>query len=396
MQLRELADKFVDETDNGVKQVALGVLMGLLCWGAEERKGTSPIRPKLADWFWRPFDDPSFVISAFDPKYRRRDEIAVTDLARHLPKRDFPNVDFRVIPLGHADWGDVLKTDRDIEAICIIGRLGMYGSEALRDWGTDQTRLRFPVDKRPPGLRMGKLYPEFHQIVESHGPSRNDESYVAHEDRKERTDYGLVQHYSVWFDARPTTVVLCAGCSGLGTYGAVQWMIELAKSPIELPKDVPDDVCMEALIEVKADRASFPRNWQPKPKRLLRLYLGDQQWLQNDREWLRRAPCEIRVLYDRSGQPDEVLLDGEAAGPRRDAEIFRLLVRLAELTVNSPKQPIKVSKLAAMEDIWSSNPTKEVDARRRVGHLRKQYLGRALSIHEASVQLDAKVVLDHL
>lgn len=394
IQLRELADKFAEESDKGVKQVALGVLIRLLSWGPEQQLKASSTKQKLADWFWRPFDEPSFVISAFDPKYRRRDEIAVTELARHLSKRDFPNVDFRVIPLGYADWGDALKSDRGIEAVCVIGRLGMYGPQAIRDWGTDKTRLRFPLEERPAGLRTGKLHPEFHRITESHGPVRGDTPYVAQENQKERTDYGLVQRYTAWFDARPITVVLCAGCTGLGTFGAVQWMIELSRMPIEFPKGVPQDACMEALIEVKADRASFPRHWHPKPKRLLRLLLGDQQWLQEETDWLHRAPSEIRVVYDQDGRPSEVFLDGEATGPRRDADIFRLLVRLAELTDSDSEQPVKVSTLAAMEDIWSTNPTKEVDARRRVGHLRKQYLGRALSIQDASLRLDAKIVLD--
>ncbi|MBC8875231.1 MAG: hypothetical protein H8E44_37895 [Planctomycetes bacterium] len=392
-QLRELGYKFTDEPNDDVKKVALEVLIGLLSCGTDQRK-TPSTKLKLADWFWRPFHNPSLVISAFDPEYRRRDEIAVTDLARHLPKKDFPNAEFRVIPLGYADWGDVLKTDRDIGAVCIIGRLGMFGLEAVREWDTNKTRLRFPTHDRPQDLCIGELNPDFHRIEETHGPAGNGVAHIAHEDDRERTDFGLIQRYSVWFDTRPTTVVLCAGCSGLGTFGAVQWMIELMKSPIELPKEVSDDACFEALIEVKADVAPFPRHWQPKPKRLLNLYLGDHQWSQDTQEWLIRAPFKIRVIYDRDGHADGVLLDGQPTGPRRDAVIFRLLVKLAELTAAAPGESVKISSLAAMGDIWGSKPTNETNARRRAGQLRRQYLGRALSISESSLRLDAKVDFD--
>jgi hypothetical protein len=391
-QLQKLAKAFLEESEPAVKDLARDVLVGLLCAGVREEPAQVE-QQKLATWFSRPFRSPSLVITAFDPNHRRRDEIAVIDLARHFSNSEYPRLSFLAIPLGFENWGDVLANHERVSTVCVIGRLGMYGPEALKQWGSDETRLYFPYSEYPPKHHMGVLDPEFHRITERVGGSDAEVHHIASENHRERTDFGVVQRYTCWSDVRPITVIICAGCSALGTLGAVRWMIELKDSPIEMPQDARREDCFEALIEVKADTAKFPRIWRPKPKRLLKLYYGNRQWVQGEvgQKWLPRAPQEITVSHGPDGSVTEVLLDGDRAGPRCDTVIFRLLTKLCDLTADRPGAAVQLSHLAQQKHIWDGNTTDVQNVRRRLGQLRKQYLGTALRIRDAEVCLDTRV-----
>src|SRR5204863_3079368 len=118
-------------------------------------------------------------------------------LARHLSLREFPRTQFEGVVHEGADWGLVPKS---CGALCVVGRLGLYGPHALQHWVRPQTRFSFIAEQRPRDLKRGQLDgARYHCILERlrrGGPARYRQ-YPTTDEEGRRTDYGIVQRYVV-------------------------------------------------------------------------------------------------------------------------------------------------------------------------------------------------------
>src|SRR5262245_11342515 len=130
-QLNELLRWQGQEDDQAIWRLSVNALIQV----ALRRPGSAvppaaaePQLSSLSEWLWSSFLKESMVLRVVDPNSRRRDEDAVIMLARHLSLRDFPRTQFEGVVHEGADWGLVPRT---CGALCIVGRLGLYGPHAL-------------------------------------------------------------------------------------------------------------------------------------------------------------------------------------------------------------------------------------------------------------------------
>jgi hypothetical protein len=156
-QVEELIHRQTQEDDQAVWRAAVNAMTQVAL-----RRPALPGRAdtveqtwaSLGDWLWMPFQKESMVLRVVDPGTRRRDEDAVIVLARHLSLREFPKTQFEGVIHESADWGLVPRT---CGALCIAGRLGLYGLDAMQYWARPISRFSFISEERPRDLKRGQL-----------------------------------------------------------------------------------------------------------------------------------------------------------------------------------------------------------------------------------------------
>jgi hypothetical protein len=397
-QIKQLHECRWKEDDMEVWRAAVNVMLELPLHNRSKDAETSPW-DSLGNWLWDPFKDPSLVFRVLDPRSRRRDEDAVILLARHLSRREFPHTEFLRIPLDKPLWGEVLE-NRPCQALCIVGRLGLFGDHAVQFWSKKDTRFRFISEHRPDGLPWGKVDPRFHCICErisASGEEGYSPAYPTTEQNGQRTDYGLVQRYEVLYKTKKVCVVVCAGASSLGTFAAVQWAADqsvgrhLNEALIPLPERVRADSTLEALLEVTADLSPSANSWQPLHLRLVKLCVDGSVWSEEERDWRRRSPEEITLVYNPS-DPEKavmVLFDGERTGLHGNSQMFRLLVEVCQLARETPTGNVDMAQLEKNDTIWDAAVTSK-QVRQRLYALKRQYLGDALLL-DGTIRLCARV-----
>jgi hypothetical protein len=348
--------------------------------------------PTLADWLWTPFKGPSAAFGLLDPKHRQRDELAKIVLARHLAFGEFPQTTFHLVHLGDPKLGELLY-DQRYGAVCLIGRLGLYGDEAVQRWTDPEARFAFPAYERPDELPGGSLDRNYHYILDRNngGNGGRGGKYVTREDRGKRTDYGLVQRYLVHDGVRALVVVACAGASSLGTLAAVQWAaVDLLRPLYQGGELLPApgwadfDTRLEALLEVTADVTPYNWEWKPSQMKVLRLSLDRAFWSQEKHGWAVEAPGRITVLTERADGADavaNVLFDNKQAPLRKNSRMFRLLGSLCLLAAASPSRTVDLGELRQDAAVWGEEgPVAEKTVRRHLTQLKFRYLGEALEV----------------
>ena len=360
---------------------------------------------RLCDWFCQPFCGPSLVVRVADPEKRRRDEEAVIELARRLGWKECPSA--RFVRVGLGEFALPVK-ELEVDGVCFVGRLGLYGPQAVFSWSMENTRFRFGREDRPDWLQPGHLDREkYHVVLED---LRDDDPlrYETDERNNKRTDYGLIQSYVVWLNNRQIRVVVCAGSSSLGTLAATYWAghdLFLANQEgkfMMLPKRVKADSCLEALVKVTADSSRSTYTWELGNVKLLHLRLDGYVWNQQEFDWDHRSAKRITVLYDRSAGRDfsndaviDLLLDGDPSRMTKSKPSFRLLVAICRLARDNGGL-VDIRKLAADAWIWDKAIGTIDDAwlnyvKTRVRNLKTHHLGQAIVIGDEQCQLLAEV-----
>lgn len=62
----------------------------------------------LIDWLWNPFQSKSACFGLTDPDYRRRDEVALIRLSRHLCEHLYPLTDIHFMKVNDPSWKQLL------------------------------------------------------------------------------------------------------------------------------------------------------------------------------------------------------------------------------------------------------------------------------------------------
>ncbi|NOX56405.1 MAG: hypothetical protein GXP27_18565 [Planctomycetes bacterium] len=359
-----------------------------------------------------PFNRRGLVLLPWDENFRRRDEFAGMVLARHLPLATHDNIEIRHVPLQHPEWGAILEGSEQLDMIVFFGRLRLYGREAEKKWGGRRLHFRFPPIDRPADLPPGELDEDYHAIEERRWDGRWRKLFRTKDVDGIRTDYALVQRYHTRLGDRSVCVILCAGCSSLGTLGGVRWILQLPHAVFTLPKDkrVTSVTPMEAIVEVKADLAAYPSPWhQLQPVEAKRLYLGKLMWVPGETPpWLPIPPQRIQVKLDEEGSPVEIKFDRKTFWPTsgKSTRLFTigLLAAAVKAAAAAPDEDHSIESLGedpavlkVLEETKTGKggvPTLE-QLRRNLRLLRKRHLGIALSCTPKTFRFQARLEVEN-
>ena len=378
------------EKEGGVLRAGLLAMLALSSVPPFDEASTG----SLGNWLLAPFRKTSAVFGLTATKFRRRDENALTWLGRRLGLDRFPKTEIAYVSVEQPDLGRLL--DHNYEAICLVGRPGLYGKAARERLSVDDLRFSFKVDQRPERLHPNQLDDDFHCIRERLGPG----SFELHRTKEEdgyRTDYGIVQRYTVEFGSRYIVVVVCAGASSLGTLGAARWVAsdlfhpthpsDDRPRPIEVPPEADPNSRMEALLHVRAKTTTSA--WERPALNLLRLYVDNHSWSLKDRKWRAKGPRAITVVQD-GGRPVEILFDGQESQLRPDNKNFRLLVAMVQTVLAKKSRRLDIGQLAADAKIWGSDPLTTDQVRGLLRTLKHRHLHETLSM-KGDIRLEAEV-----
>ncbi len=357
--------------------------------------------PKTLDEFvFQHFEKPSAVLSIAEENYHRRDENAMVHIARRLPAKDYrlTTIENDVL-LGDDSWAKKLVRN-NCETILITGRPCLYGQKALDCLKDDRLRFRFPMQGRPETLENGAIDKEFHCIHECEGSGARN-VYSTKEMGKTRTDFGLIQVYSIYNGRHWMTVVLCAGCSSLGTFGAAWWLTyEIwrphgvnGSSAIPVPPRIRENPRMEALISVTGD-ATKPI-CEPLHLELCGLYLDDYMWAPQGSQWRRTRAPVIDVAME-GNKPVWMSIDSEPARLVPHSQNFRLATQLALAVKRSTNGSVSVASLAENRYIWSGRTIPTSKVKQRLNNLNHGALKDLITVDHDEVRLAAEVVVTYL
>ena len=396
-----LSQLLMDEQDDGVWHMGVSVMIALKPRSPTITPPGQVIVPgdrlPLADWLWQPFREPSVVFGVSDPRYRRRDEGALIMLARHLSHPDFPQVQFHPALLRNPRWSPVLAQHFHA-GVCFVGRLGLYGPEALRLWGNPSLRFDFRThDLSKRSRRPGQLDPYFHCIYERTSSGAR-KYYRTIDQNGRRTDYGLVQRYAIQYEGQLIVVVLCAGSTTVGTLAAAQWAARNLPRPLHSsdlilsPDGLTPSTTMEALLEVTADLDTH--EWVLTGVKLKRLFVGDSEWDEDVRHWRTQVGHEVTIKCETSGplRPSGVLIEGELRKMKVGSQASQLLAALYQLSGGVRDAAVGLDDLKRVLKPDYKGRLSEAGLKRSLSLLKYRYLYAGLVI-EDPVILKAKLTL---
>lgn len=379
---RQLHDALRAENDVEIRE--LGMLMMLRFGSVAEPAAIEKRSGRTLDaWFSQLFQRRSALFGITEENYARRDEDALVHVARRFPPWLFQSTDVHSVPLDDDAWLQMLL-DRGYETILVMGRLCLFGGKAVTTLQGERLHLDFPVSNRPARLKRGQLHEKYHCIRESTGNGKANyhrASDVGHE----RTDYGIVQTYPVFNGRNWITVVMCAGCSSLGTLAAARWLAyDLGRPqdtagdmPIPVPRGIKPQSRMEALVRVTA--IATTRAWQPSQIELCRLYVDDALWSPDDSQWHNTRSREVKVVR-REGKPVALFLDGEQAPFKQGSQRFRLAMAVMQGVFESKDGKIELDSLTRDAAIWDGKTLPNRKVKQRLHNLDNDVLQGTLII----------------
>jgi hypothetical protein len=247
--------------------------------------------------------------------------------------------------------------------------------------------------------------PRLHRIDEFVGPG----VFVPHCAELEGnvlTDYGLIQRYVVVINGHSIVVVVCAGCTFVGTYAAAHWAAsDVFKEHGEnglIPR--PDkgewNSPLETLVKVTA-RLDPERVARPKIRvEPIDVRCDGLAWHMDSFAWERSSPKRAVFYYPASEAPSpatvsEVWLDGHRANLDPGSENRRLLIA-ACLLARANGQIVSIRSLADDATIWADRGVpSEPYVRNRLGSLRQHYFNRNLELErgKSEFRLNSEVLL---
>ncbi len=397
------------EKDPNVRNAAVMALLALALKrsSAQPADATKPsseggggAKATLGGWLFEPFGQTSAVVGVTATDYWRRDEPALTWLGRRLSLDGFPLTEFPQIALNNPD---LIKrvNDRRYEAICIVGRLGLYGHDAVEQLNGERLRFGFLSHHRPKDLPEGHLDPEYHCITERHGTGEI-KRHLTSQTTSEQTDFGLVQRYTVKLGVRYIVVVVCAGASSLGTLAAAKWAADVLFQPthpgdkqaIELPSQVADDSVLEVLLCVRAPKTTSA--WENLQITVEKILLDGSIWTLDDPKWVSIPLQVVTVVYDVNGTAVQILFDGTPSPMKPDSDIFQMMVSLAECSRARPGTKVSIKELVACQKKRVGKAPNEESVPAQMRNLKNRYLRDALSVSGEEYQLTARVDVQQL
>lgn len=397
LQLAELADEpHFRRTVLGALKT-LFALVGARSSDSDLQSYDSLPENSLAYWVWDIFlKYPSAVFATLVRRFNR-DDFAVIHLAQRLGT----NPDFETYPADQPAWSQRLLKGK-YQAICLVGRPGLHGQDAVDQLVSKQLRFSFPDSDRPENLSRDDLDPQsYHRIREliSSSPPKYKE-HCASEANGRRYDFGLLQRYPIEFGGRKIVVVLCAGTSSLGTLAAADWACSYLwdtvhfenHQPIPRPQTITPESVMEALISVTAPLSNSEHAWKLATVELQTLIVDHSVWCLEDKEWRLGQIRVITIVYE-GDKPISVLFDEQPTNQKPNSQNFRLFVTAALLALRDDGR-IDEHKLAKKSKSWNNG--KQLDAKEvRLGLSsikNRCNLGDTLTIDSTGIRLHATVV----
>jgi hypothetical protein len=406
-----LLANFETEPDPKVRQAAVNALLAMALISTDEtpppkkpdvppgtvEPGVTESGELLGGWLWEPFRKPSMVLGLTAANYRRRDEGALLWLGRRLSFVAYPDANFSLVNVENPELDRVLF-DKNFDAFCLVGRLGLFGKKALKRLGDDDLRFGFDRHQRPENCPAAGLHPEFHRIFERTEGSR-PKYYRTKQEDGTRTDYAVVQRYRVKLSGRYVVIVIIAGASSLGTFAASQWVARdlfratdtMNNKAIEAPSDITPSSRLEVLLRVTAKMTTSA--WEYPEIEIEKLRVEDPCWSLEDQQW-REVPIKnLTVIYE-NDKPTQILFDGRPSRLDPGGQAFRLTVAIAEqVEANSRRQgELDIAALAANPAIWNNPNPDEPYVRQQLRLLKARYLKDALSMGK-EVRLHATCTL---
>ncbi|MBN1852637.1 MAG: hypothetical protein JW829_07925 [Pirellulales bacterium] len=352
----------------------------------------------LAIWLWYPFGKASAVLAVTATNYCRRDENAQIWLARRLSFSEFNKTDFPHISLENPEVEGVFFSDK-YHAFCIVGRLGLFGSKALQRFSNNDLRFGFVKHRRPIGLPPGELDAEYHCVFERTKNSRRI-FYRTTEENGERTDYVVIQRYQVKLDGtRTVVVIIIAGASSLGTLAGARWAAynlfqptdTIDKGPIPVPRGISPHSTMEVLLRARAKVTTGA--WDHPEIDLLQLYVDGASWSLKDQAWHKAAIKQITIIRDK-GQATKILFDNQPTRLDPRKQMFRLLVAVAQKSLQCNYSELDITALNSDDTIWEKPKPGIPYVRYQLRLLRNRYLRESLQTR-GHLQFNARVrILD--
>jgi hypothetical protein len=392
-----LAGILLEEVSDDVYRFGIITLVQIVALRRRDDLADTPLVECLRDFIWNSFHAKSAVLATAGDQHLR-DGMALLQLARLFGWVVFPNTNIELVPLSQPDW-QVAFCLQKLDAICLVGRIGLFGDEANRYLSCPNARLRFNTNVRPPSLAPQALDDEYHCIVEQ--PKGGDTEYhrsIDNEDGR-RTDYALVQRYMVQHEGRQIVVVYIAGNTSLGTLGAAIWAaLHLQRlcgpngAPIPCPPTVSMNTTVEALLEVREDIDK--EVWHPEI-RLLRLATPDAVWSETTGKW----HSDITVKFENGDlrKPIGVLFGSAQESMKTSKTMFRLLVAVCLLSQTNPEGRIHVADLAEDKWIWDGKTISGKAVRKKLAQLKCAHKKlRDLLTLEPSVHLYAHVTIENV
>jgi hypothetical protein len=401
-QRKYLIERLDTERDDAVRSIAYLALLSLAVIAATGsaaphvrvgKKTLAASDKSLGAWLWNPFRQASAVFGVTASDFLRRDECALQWLGRRLSFNDYPKTSFPQVSLHSCNFLELLFQG-NYQAICLVGRPGLFGGDALKRFRDGELRFGFAKDHRPKKLPTGALDQEYHCILERAAPGRLNRYATVDEDGY-RTDYVAVQRYPVVFRNGQILVVIIAGGSTLGTLAGARWaaydLFQVADPvrglPIGLPRGARLDSRMEALLRVRAKITT--QTWDGLEIDLHSLYFDKQHW--SNLKWNNLGPRHI-TLVRRGPKPDQLLFDGTPRKFNPSRCTYRLLLSLVDAALQ--KKPVRITELAANESIWLSSNVQVARVRDNLKTLKHRHLKDALAWDDHSAYLTVTVTLE--
>ena len=332
--LLQLLEQLNAEETFDTWKLGVNVLLSHLVQGSAPHatpvSAASPQQGGLAQWFWDLFRRPTIVLRIYD-HLRRRDEDAVTELARLLPLHEFRQTRFIRVPTENPPWDQLLRHE---ETVCIVGRIGIFGEDSVALFDTKSTQFDFPPQLKPDSIMPGKSDPDdFHRICERRDGrvvERPTAVYSTSIDERDRVDYGLIQRY--YQPEKRRHVVVLAGNSRLGTLGTIQFLAGLSEHRIPLPNGgLSERDTLEILVRVRAPKSPQPFGWSADTPTAECVLAGRKhRWFPDVRCW---GPQRLLVkMVD--GEPSEVYVNevGKRAVFGRGSDMVYFIYALREQT----------------------------------------------------------------
>jgi hypothetical protein len=392
---RELQSILLKEDDSDVQMFALMQMIGLGHAGDEDRPPAGEIWHPLSvdDWFGRLFDGPSAIFGITEKNFVRRDEDALIHLARRFPYKTYRDLEIKRVLFQSEAWRELL-VENDYQTMLFVGRPWLYGPNTPKLLAGQELHFDFPNNTRPKSLPRDQLDPSYHSIRERNGDD-DPILHVAHEEKGLRTDYGVVQVYTVDNGRYPMTVVQCAGTSSLGTMGAAMWLTYdlgrplegLGGNPIPLPPGGTSRHRMEALLRVVADTTTYA--WQPKAIELCSLHVDEFTWSAFDLQWRRSAVPQVK-LHMHGRLPGPIYINGRLAQFVPLSQNHRLAAAVILGVYESRQKFIRICDLAENSEIWGNRKQESKVVKQRLHTLNHQRLEGILEVGD-EVRINAEV-----
>ncbi|REJ72818.1 MAG: hypothetical protein DWQ34_06985 [Planctomycetota bacterium] len=350
---RLLEELIAEERSDTWRQGVHALLAHLLQSGGRQGREVPAAgvpRGGLARWFWDLFREPTIVLRIYD-SLRRRDEDAVTELARLLPFPEFRQTKFIRVPTEKPLWDQLLRRD---ETVCIVGRIGIFGEEAVELFDTRSTQFFFPTQLKPQSIKPGRIDPDdFHRIRERRDGKvieRRSAIYATSVDERDRVDYGLIQRY--YQPDKRRHVVVLAGNSRLGTLGTILYLAGLWEQRIPLPNGgLSERDTLEILIRVRAPKSPQPFGWSADTPTAQCVLAGrEHRWFPDVRSW---GPQRL-VVKMVDDEPSEVYENGPGRRPvfGRGSDLVYFIYALWERTEQgTPGRRVSVDDWGDYQDV---------------------------------------------